>query len=63
MFENRVPGRISGTKIKSRGMRWAGHIARMDEKTKAYRLLTGKPDGKRSLERQEVGGWIALRGI
>jgi hypothetical protein len=30
--------------IKSRRMRWAGHIARMGEKRNAYRLLVGKPE-------------------
>jgi hypothetical protein len=33
--------------IKSRRMRWAGHVARMGEKRNAYRLLLGKPEGKR----------------
>jgi hypothetical protein len=34
--------------IKSRRMRWAGHVARMgeEEKKNAYRLLVGKPEGK-----------------
>jgi hypothetical protein len=36
--------------IKSRRMRWAGHVARM-EKRNAYRLLVGKPGGKRPLGR------------
>jgi hypothetical protein len=35
--------------IKSRRMRWAGHVARMGEKRNAYRLLVGKPDEKRPL--------------
>jgi hypothetical protein len=35
--------------IKSRRMRWAGHVARMREKRKACRLLVGKPEGKRPL--------------
>jgi hypothetical protein len=35
--------------IKSRRMRWAGHIARMWEKRNAYRILVGKPEGKRPL--------------
>jgi hypothetical protein len=30
-------------------MRWAGHVARMGEKRNVYRLLVGKPDGKRPL--------------
>jgi hypothetical protein len=35
--------------IKSRRMRWAGHVARMGENRNAYRLLVGKPEGKRPL--------------
>jgi hypothetical protein len=35
--------------IKSRRMRWAGHVARMGEKRNAYRLLVGKPERKRPL--------------
>ena len=34
--------------IKSRRMRWAGHVARMGEKRGVYRVLVGKPEGKRS---------------
>jgi hypothetical protein len=37
--------------IQSRRMRWAGHVARMGEKRNAYRLLVGKPEGKRPLGR------------
>jgi hypothetical protein len=37
--------------IKSRRMRWAGHVARIEEKWNAYRLLVGKPEGKRPLGR------------
>jgi hypothetical protein len=37
--------------IKSRKMRLAGHVARMGEKGNAYRLLVGKPEGKRPLGR------------
>jgi hypothetical protein len=33
--------------IKSRRMRWAGNVARMGEKRNVYRLLVGKPEGKR----------------
>jgi hypothetical protein len=36
---------------KSRTMRWAGHVARMEEKRNVYRLLVGKPEGKRPLGR------------
>jgi hypothetical protein len=35
--------------IKSRRMRWAGHVARMGEKRNASGLLVGKPEGKRPL--------------
>jgi hypothetical protein len=35
--------------IKSRRMRRAGHVARMGEKRIAYRLLVGKPEGRRPL--------------
>jgi hypothetical protein len=37
--------------IKSRRMRWAGHVARMGETRNVYRLLVGKPEGKRPLGR------------
>ena len=37
--------------IKSRRMRWAGHVARMGEERGAYRVLVGKPERKRRLGR------------
>jgi hypothetical protein len=37
--------------IKSRRMRWAGHVARMGKKRSAYRILVGMPEGKRPLGR------------
>jgi hypothetical protein len=37
--------------IKSRRMRWAWHVTRVGEKTNAYRILVGKPEGKRPLGR------------
>jgi hypothetical protein len=37
--------------IKSRRMRWAGHVARRGEGRGAYRMLTGGPEGRRPLER------------
>jgi hypothetical protein len=43
--------------IKLRRMRWAGHVARMGEKGLAYRILVGKPEGKRPLGRQRRG-WV-----
>jgi hypothetical protein len=55
--------------VKSRRMRWAGHLARMGVERGVHRVLVGKPEGKRSLGRprrrlednikmdvQEVGG-------
>ena len=37
--------------IKSRSLRWAGHVARMGEDTSASKILTGTPAGERPLER------------
>jgi hypothetical protein len=44
--------------IKSRRMRWAGHVARMGETRNAYRISVGQPEGKRPL-----GGWTILKWI
>jgi hypothetical protein len=37
--------------IKSRRMKWAGYVARMGERKLLYRVLVGKPEGKRQLGR------------
>ena len=37
--------------IKSRRMRWAGHVAHMGERRGIYRFLVGKPEGRRPLRR------------
>ena len=37
--------------VKSRRMRWAGHVARMGEGRGVYKVLLGKPEGKRPLGR------------
>jgi hypothetical protein len=37
--------------IKSRRMRWAGHVAGIGERRNAYRILVGKPERKRPLRR------------
>jgi len=37
--------------IKSRRMRWSGHVAHMGEEKGVYRILVGKPEGKRPLGR------------
>ena len=36
---------------KSRRMRWAGHVARMGEERGVCRVLVGKPEGRRPMER------------
>jgi hypothetical protein len=41
--------------IKSRRMRWAGRVARMGERRDVYKVLVGKPEGKRPLERSKLG--------
>jgi hypothetical protein len=37
--------------IKSRRMRWAGHVVRMGERRGVYRVLVGKPEGRKPLGR------------
>jgi hypothetical protein len=37
--------------LESRIIRWAGHVARTEKRRSVYRVLAGKPDGKRRLER------------
>jgi hypothetical protein len=49
--------------IKSRRMRWAGHVARMGEGRGVYRFLEGKPEGKRLLRDPGLDGRIILRWI
>jgi hypothetical protein len=53
--------------IKSRRMRWAGHVARMGEERNVYRVLMGKSEEKRPLQRPsrrwEDGIRMALREI
>ena len=39
------------TMIKSRRLRWAGHVARIEEGRSAFKILIGKPTGKRLLGR------------
>jgi hypothetical protein len=43
---------IPNRQMKSRRMRWAGHVARMGEERKVYRVLMGKLEGTRPLGRQ-----------
>jgi hypothetical protein len=53
--------------IKSRRMRWSGHVARMGEERNVYRVFMGKPEGKRPLRRPrhrcEDGFRMAIREI
>jgi hypothetical protein len=42
--------------IKARRMRWVGHVARTGEERGAYRILGGRPEGRRSLARPR-GRW------
>ena len=37
--------------IKPRRLRWAGHVARMEQGRSAFKILTGKPSGQRPLGR------------
>ena len=37
--------------LESRRLRWAGHVARMEQSRNVYRVLVGKPEGKRPLGR------------
>ena len=49
--------------IKSRRIRWAVHVARMEDRRGSYKVLIGKPDGKKHLEDPDVDGRIILRWI
>jgi hypothetical protein len=44
--------------MKSRKMKWMGHVTRMGEKRNVYTLLVGNPEGKRPLRRPRLRGWI-----
>jgi hypothetical protein len=47
--------------VKSRRMRWAGHVARMGEERKVYKVLVGKLEGKRPLGRPRRGWEDGIR--
>jgi hypothetical protein len=47
--------------IELKRMRWAGNVARMGEKMNAYRILVGKPEGKRPLGRPRNRWWTILK--
>jgi hypothetical protein len=44
--------------VKSRRMRWAGHVARIGEDRGVHRVLVGKPEGKRPLGRPNLEGVV-----
>jgi hypothetical protein len=48
--------------VKSRRMRWAGHVARMGDERKVYKVSVGKPEGKRPLgrPRRRWEDWIRM---
>jgi len=47
--------------IKSRRMRWVGHVARIGEERGVYRVLVGKPEGRRPLGRPRRRGVNNIR--
>jgi hypothetical protein len=49
--------------IKSRSMRWAGHVARMREKRNVYNVLWGSQKERDHWNDQGVGGWTILKWI
>ena len=46
--------------IKLRRIKWAGHVARMEEGRSVYKVLVGKPEGKNHWGDQDVDGRIIL---
>ncbi|KAJ9574461.1 hypothetical protein L9F63_008387, partial [Diploptera punctata] len=59
VFENKVLRKIFGPKrdkqtVKSRRLRWAGHVARMGNERVAWKLLVGKPEGKRPVDKPRM---------
>ena len=49
--------------IKSRRMRWAGHVARMGERRDIHKILVGKTEGKRPLGRPRRRGETDLQEV
>jgi hypothetical protein len=50
-------------KVQGNFLRWAGHVSRMGEGRGVYRVLVGKPEGKRPLGRPRLDGRIMLSWI
>jgi hypothetical protein len=49
--------------MKSKRLRWAGHVARMEQRRGAYRIFVGKPGGRNHLEDPGIDGRIILKWI
>ena len=49
--------------IKSKGMRWTGHVARVGHRRGACRVLMGSPEGTRPLGRSAIDGSVILKRI
>jgi hypothetical protein len=49
--------------IKSKGILWAGHVARVGDGRGAFRVLVGRPEGKRPLGRSGIDGRVILKSI
>jgi hypothetical protein len=47
--------------IRSRSIRWEGHVAYLGQMRNAYKILVGKFEGKRSLGRSNLDGMIILK--
>ena len=47
--------------IKSRRLRWAGHVARMEEGTSVFKILTGKPTGGIGIDGRTLLEWTLRR--
>jgi hypothetical protein len=60
-LQNLYPSQDIIRQIKSRIMRWAGHAAHMGEERKVYKVLVGKPEGKRPLCRPKCGWEDGIR--
>ena len=50
----RHPNEILFSLVKSRRLRWAGHVTRMGNERRAWKLLVGKPEGKRPVGRPRM---------
>jgi hypothetical protein len=49
--------------MKSRRMRWVGHVAHMGETRNAYKILVRKVEGRNHIKDLGIGGWTILELI